>query len=225
MKKTLYDCPKCVGEYSAIKYGKTNQGKQRYKCKKCSSTFLKSYSYKAYETSTNSTIKVLLKEGVGIRSSARIIGISKNTVISRILKIASRIKKPFIPFGRAYELDELCTFIQVKKKGRYWLAYAIDKQTRDPVDFKVGKRTNKTLRHVVNTLLLSKARRIYTDKLRNYKYLIPEDIHCTKWRGTNGIENKNLCIRTHLRRLQKKTICFSKTQVMLVACLKIFFWG
>jgi len=107
-----------------------------------------------------------------------------------------------IEFGRVYELDEMCTFIQIKKKGRYWIAYAIDKLTGQPVDFKVGKRTNKTLRKIVDTLLLSKAKKIYTDRLRNYKYLITEEIHCIRWRETNGVENKNLYIRTHLRRHQ-----------------------
>ncbi len=224
MQKTVYGCPKCVGEKNAIKYGKSKNGTQRYLCKECRSTFLESYSYKACSKDTNKNITLLLKEGVGILSTSRLLGISKNTVMSRILKIASGITKPTIPLKRRYELDEMCSFIQ-RKANKTWIAYAIDKRTRDVVDFKVGKRTNKTLKSVLKTLFLSEPKKIHTDGLRNYKYLIPEELHSTKWRSTNGIENKNLSLRINLKRLQRRTICFAKTQTMLAACLKIFFWG
>jgi len=176
MQKTVYGCPKCVGEKNAIKYGKSKNGTQRYLCKECRSTFLESYSYKACSKDTNKNITLLLKEGVGILSTSRLLGISKNTVMSRILKIASRITKPTIPLKRRYELDEMCSFIQ-RKANKTWIAYAIDKGTRDVVDFKVGKRTNKTLKSVLKTLFLSEPKKIHTDGLRNYKYLIPEELH------------------------------------------------
>uniref|UniRef100_UPI003898E482 IS1 family transposase n=1 Tax=Chryseobacterium formosus TaxID=1537363 RepID=UPI003898E482 len=64
----------------------------------------------------------------------------------------------------------------------------------------------------------------YTYKLRNYQYLIPKEIHSTKRFETNGIERKNLNLRTHLKRLNRKTICFSRSTVVLSSILKIYFW-
>ncbi|WP_262497378.1 MULTISPECIES: IS1 family transposase [Chryseobacterium] len=49
-------------------------------------------------------------------------------------------------------------------------------------------------------------------------------MHQTKRFGTNAIERKNLSIRTHLKRLNRKTICFNKSIVMLTSILKIYFW-
>jgi IS1 family transposase len=72
---------------------------------------------------------------------------------------------------------------------------------------------------------LSDAKRIYTDKLRQYKTLIPAAIHRTTNRGTNHIERNNLTIRTHIKRLARRTICFSRKIAMLHSVLKIYFWG
>ena len=212
------------GDIKIIKYGKTKDGRQKYKCKHCGCTFLKKYNYNAYLFSVNKQIINLLKEGVGIRGIGRLLNISTNTVLSRIIKLSKEVKKPIIAKGKTYELDELCTYIR-NKNNRIWIAYSIRKDTREVVDFKVGKRTNKTLRSVVNTLLLSEAKRIYTDRLRNYKYLLPKEVHKTTQYGTNHIERMNVNLRTHLKRLSRKTICYSKSLVVLNACLMLYFWS
>jgi IS1 family transposase/transposase-like protein len=216
------DCPNCSG--SGIKYGKDNLGKQRYHCRVCRKTFLLEYKHKAYEQHTNRWIAQLIKEGCGIRSIARLLGVAVNTVLRRILQIAKSIAKPIILFGKEYELDELCTYVK-KKTNQRWVVYAIRKDTKEVVDFTIGSRTNKTLKRVVDTLILSAAGKVYTDKLHQYAYLIPREMHCTKQYGTNYIERKNLSLRTHLKRLNRRTICFSKSAAMLSACLKIYFWG
>ncbi|MBP6430489.1 MAG: hypothetical protein KA319_01880 [Ferruginibacter sp.] len=66
--------------------------------------------------------------------------------------------------------------------------------------------------------------KIYTDGLSNYKYLVPPTLHSIKQFGTNRIERVNLNLRTHLKRLGRRTICFSKSLAMLLACVKIYFW-
>jgi len=150
--------------------------------------------------------------------------ISANTVLTRIKSIAGKIQKPILSMGRIYEVDELKTYI--KNKGRdYWVIYALDKQSGQVVDLKVGKRTKINLQRVTDTLLLAKCKQIYTDGLAIYKQLIPASVHTIKRYGTNRIERKNLSLRTHLKRLNRKTICFSKSQLMLEACLKIYFWS
>ncbi|MDI1255293.1 MAG: IS1 family transposase [Flavobacterium sp.] len=87
-----------------------------------------------------------------------------------------------------------------------------------------GTRNNKRLRKAITNLELSDAKRIVTDKLKHYRYLIPKEIHSTKYRGINHIERKNLSIRTHLKRVNRKTICFSRSLIVLNAVLRIYFW-
>ncbi len=220
-----YECSKCVGENSGfIKYGKTSRGKQRYQCKSCKTINILNYTYNAYEKNTNQKIILLTKEGLGIRSTARILKISATTLLKRILTIANKIIRPTIKFYQTYELDEMRIFVR-KKANTIWLVYAINKQSKEVAGFYIGKRNNKTLNSVVKTLISAKPEKIFTDKLRNYKYLIPKEIHSIQKYGTNGIERKNLNLRTHLKRLNRKTICFSKNILVLTSVLKIYFWS
>lgn len=215
-------CPFCYSS-SIIKNGTTKTRKQQYVCKQCNRRFLDYYSYKAYRKEINPQIIQLTKEGLGIRSTARILNISVTTLLKRIQTISESIETPVLSFGKTYELDELRFFIR-KKTNLIWLAYAIDSKTKEVAGFYIGKRNNKTLNSVVKTLLYAKAEKIFTDRLRNYQYLIPTEIHGTKRYGTNGIERKNLSIRTHLKRLNRRTICFPKSSHLTTAILKIYFY-
>jgi insertion element IS1 protein InsB len=214
-------CRHCKGY--GIKYGKTNAGKQRYKCSGCSKTFIEGYSNNSY-TVPDSLISTLLKEGCGIRSMARVLQISTTTVLKRILQIAKGIHKPAIVYNKTYEVDELRTYYKSKTK-LLWVVYALQKDTGLVADFAVGSRTKTTLQKVTGTLFLSNAHTIYTDKLNLYSFIIPPAIHCTRQYCINHIERKNLSLRTHLKRLSRRTICFSRSIAMLAACLKIYFWG
>lgn len=216
------NCPRCK-EKKVIKNGRTKNNKQQYYCKICCYRFIENYTYQAYKSDINQNIIQLTKEGLGIRSTARILKISTTTLLKRIVSIARNITKPIISRGKSYEVDELCTYIR-HKKNYIWLVYALEKNSKTAVSFNVGKRTNKTLSRVLETLKLSEAERIFTDRLRNYKYLIDDKLHSVKRFGTNHIERKNLTLRTHLKRLNRRTICFSKSIVVFMAVLKIYFW-
>lgn len=181
------------------------------------------YKYNACKRNLNQKIIQFTKEGLGIRSTARVLKISTTTLLKRIITIAKSIRQPIIHKGKTYEVDEMCTYIR-HKRNFVWLVYALDKHSKDIVSFNVGKRTNKTLSRVIETLKLSEAKRICTDKLKNYRYLIEEKLHAVKRFGTNHIERKNLTLRTHLKRLNRRTICFSKSISILISVLKIYFW-
>jgi len=207
---------------NVIKNGTTKTKKQQYFCKNCNRRFIEFYSYKAYHSNVNSDIIKLTKEGLGIRSTARVLNISTTTLLKRILSIAKTIIPPKIIYRQSYELDEMRIFIQ-EKSNPQWLVYAINKNTKSIIGFNIGKRTNKTLNTVIKTLIHSEPEKIYTDRLRNYRYLIPKEIHSTKRFGTNSIERMNLNIRTNLKRLNRRTICFSKSNIILHSILKIYF--
>lgn len=215
-------CARC--NCVCIRNGHDAQGKQRYRCKECKKTRVGHYTYKACQAGISNTIATLLCEGCGIRGIARILSISPVTVLKKIIEKAKSITKPALFKNRSYEMDEMRTFIGSKSK-LYWVAYAIDNESKQVADFKVGARTNKTLRGVVDTLLLSEAKRISTDDLNSYRSLIPAKLHSVKKNGINLIERMNLNVRTHLKRLNRRSICYSKSLRVLTACLKIYWWG
>ncbi|WP_221391426.1 IS1 family transposase [Dyadobacter sp. NIV53] len=179
-----------------VRYGRSAQNKQRYYCKHCKSTRVENYSYTAQQPEINPNIISLTKEGCGIRSTARLLRISTITVTSRIKKIASKLVQPTISIGQTYEVDELRTFVR-KKDNLIWVVSAFERESGKIVSSKVGRRTNKTLKVVIDTLINPDCKAIYTDKLKNYKSLIDKTIHRTKLRGTNHIERAHLTLRTH----------------------------
>lgn len=213
-------CKFCGG--NCIRNGYQNNGKQRFKCKNCHKKQQDDYSYQAYIPELNQEISRHIKEGVGIRGIARLFKISTTTVIKRILSISQSIVSPHITANAVYEVDEIKTFVG-RKSDHIWIAYALNRADKSVACFSVGPRTNKTLSKVTDKL--TNAKRIYTDKLRQYKTLISSSIHRTTNRGTNHIERNNLTLRTHIKCLTRRTICFCRTVKMLYAILKIYFWG
>ena len=216
------ECKYCGG--TCVKDGRQNNGRQRYKCKSCHRKQQALYSYNAYQKGINNAIITLTKEGVGIRSAARILDISPTTLLSRIVQIAQTISRPPVTYSKDLWSGwnkELCT----KKVRTHLDSICLDRKSKQVVSYNIGPRTNATFNVVLETLRLSDAKWVYTDRLRNYRSLIETKIHRTSLYGTNHIERHNLTIRTHLKRLARKTICFSRSAVILSAILKIYFWG
>jgi insertion element IS1 protein InsB len=208
-----------------VKWGRQSYGRQRYYCKGCRKTQQATYRNLACQKNTDVLISQLVCESVSIRGIGRILHIATNTVLRKIVVIARYIEKPPIPQNRpVFEMDELRTYIGYKD-NQYWIAYAFCPITKIVIDFTVGKRSKRTLRMVVNTLLLSGVQMINTDKLSIYASLIPAERHNNKAYHTNHIERHNLNLRTHLKRLSRRALCFSKSRLLLEACLWIYFWG
>lgn len=217
------DCRNCSS--GCQKWGRQKNGSQRFYCRVCRKSWQEKYVYEACKEKVESRISCLVKESVSIRGIARVLKVSVSTVIRKIKLLGRVIAKPAIPLNRSsFEMDEVRTYIGIKG-NEYWIAYALCSETKKVVDFVVGKRSKRTLRVVVNTLLLSGVKAIKTDKLNIYQSLIPSGRHIANAYNINYIERHNLNLRTHLKRLSRRTICFSRSVVMLEACLKIYFWG
>jgi IS1 family transposase len=95
-------------------------------------------------------------------------------VSGRIRSLAGRLSQPVLLEDRpAFEVDELWAYIG-QKNNEYWVAYALDRQTREVVDFVIGKRTKGTLKLLIDRLLLLRPRVIRTDKLTIYQRIVPK---------------------------------------------------
>ena len=197
---------------------------QRYYCSKCLKYQQEAYAYKAYQRAINGYIWSLSYESIGIRGIARVLGVAIGTVSNRILVLAKAIDPPHVGEKcSVFEVDELWTYIG-RKSNEYWIAYALDRKTRQVIDFVIGKRTKATLKQLIDRLLLLEPSVIRTDKLTIYQRLIPLHIHQAGAYLINRIERKNLSIRTHLKRLNRKTIAFSRSIIRLESCLRLYFW-
>jgi len=214
------NCRKCNSS-NCIKKGLRNN-KQRFYCGNCKSYFQSSYNYKAYKVETNSLLVSLLKEGCSVRGISRVLKISKDTVLSRMLKISRQIKIPYFnKFGCKFEVDEMWSFIG-RKNNVTWITYALERETKNIIDFYVGRKSKETIRPLIDKVLLLQPTRIYTDRLNIYPALIPKNIHKRFQYCTNRIERMNLNLRTHIKRLSRKTICFSRDKKYLEAHLRIY---
>ena len=215
-------CKFCNGR--CVKDGCQANGIQRYKCKKCSKRQQSDYKYRAYKADINHQIIKLTKEGVGIRGLGRCLGISTSTVLARIKRIGNDIHAPAISHYREYEVDEMWTF-QGSKHRPLWIGYALDRKSRKVVAFNIGSRSIEMLTPIFKSVNDAKPKKVFTDYLVHYLSLVPCKIHIRGKRNTNHIERHNLNLRTHLKRLNRKTICFTRSTAILAAILKIYFWA
>lgn len=81
-------CPKCHGNDIGLA-GYSAKGVKRYLCKtpECSTkSFMLNYCYRAYEPGVKTQLIDMAINGSGIRDTARVLGINKNTVISTLKK-------------------------------------------------------------------------------------------------------------------------------------------
>jgi len=219
MKKCNY-----CSSLSCIKRG-IRQGKQRYQCKSCRKYQLSDYRYKLYDKKDDNNILSLNAESVGISGLSRHLGYSKSTIIRRICYLAEQVRKPVLyEYNQVYEVDEMWTYVSsCKKRDIKWIMYAINKKTNQVMDLVVGSRTTDNLSIVINKLKQLSPKKIITDKLNIYPNVINPIEHDTRRYRNNKIERSNLNLRTHLKRLGRKTICYSKSVKMLENCLLLYF--
>ena len=123
--------------------------------------------------------------------------------------------------GPEAQADEQWSFVGNKGNQR-WLWYAIDSATGRVLAFVFGRRTDEVCRSLLDKLAVFSITRYFTDDWGSYSKLIPPDKHSVGKRHTQKIENKNLLFRTRIKRLARKTICFSKSETMHDTVIGLF---
>ncbi|MHC6202992.1 IS1 family transposase [Breznakiellaceae bacterium SP9] len=98
------------------------------------------------------------------------------------------------------------------KDNQRWLWLAIDHVTRAVVAFVFEKRTDEVFLKLKALLDPLNPRKYYSsDNWGAYERNLDADKHVVGKQNTRRIERKNLNARTRIKRLVRKTICFSKT--------------
>lgn len=111
------------------------------------------------------------------------------------------------------EMDEQWSFVGNKSNQR-WLWYAIDHATNTVLAYVFGKRKDEVFKKLKALLEPLGISRYYTDDWGAYERHLAADKHEVGKRNTQKIERKNLNFRTWIKRLARKTICFSKLETM-----------
>ena len=116
-------------------------------------------------------------------------------------------------WGRVYSKTKPC-----------WLWHAVNHDNGDVVAFVLGTREHEMLWRLLELLsLLDNVEiiKVYTDDNYAYHDIIPNTILQTGKRNTQKIERKHLTFRTRLKRLTRKTICYSKSLDMHITMLSL----
>jgi insertion element IS1 protein InsB len=108
------------------------------------------------------------------------------------------------------EVDELWSFVG-KKKAQRWLWHAIDHHSGQVLAYVFGRRQDDVFLRLNALLEPFGITRYYTDYWGAYTRHLAVEEHQPGKRNTQQIERKHLTLRTCIKRLTRKTICFSKS--------------
>ena len=115
--------------------------------------------------------------------------------------------------GLTSELDEMWSYVGKKAEPR-WLWHAIDHHSGTVLAYVFGQRKDAVFLQLQALLEPFGITRFYTDGWGAYeRHIDPEQHHVGK-EHTQKIESKHINLRTRIKRLVRRTICFSKTTTM-----------
>ncbi len=125
-------------------------------------------------------------------------------------------------------MDEMWSFCH-DKSHQVWLWWAVEHTTNTPIAYTFGTREHKYLDELLSFLKPFNIKTVYTDYNYAYQDKISSDILVCEKKNTQKIERNHLTLRTRIKRLARKTICFSKVQkiheTVIGSFINIFFFG
>jgi IS1 family transposase len=125
------------------------------------------------------------------------------------------------------ELDELWSFV-LKKANKRWIWIALCRQSRQVVAYAVGDRSEATCRKLWKAIPERfRQGHCYTDFWEAYNQVIPEAQHTASGKEsglTAHVERWNNTLRQRLARFVRKSLSFSKSDLMHEICLFLFLY-
>lgn len=111
------------------------------------------------------------------------------------------------------EADEQWSFVR-RKGNQRWLFYAYDRIRKRVLAHVFGPRNALTLQRLLALLSQFNIAFCMTEAWPVYRTLLASTSHVISKKYTQRIERHNLSLQTHLKRLTRRTICFSKSEEM-----------
>jgi insertion element IS1 protein InsB len=115
--------------------------------------------------------------------------------------------------GLTSELDEMWSYVG-KKAAPRWLWHAIDHRSGKVLAYAFGRRQDTVFLQLKALLEPFGITRFYTDGWGAYERHLDAEQHEVGKANTQKIESKHINLRTRIKRLVRRTICFSKTERM-----------
>ncbi|WP_211831119.1 IS1 family transposase [Kistimonas asteriae] len=215
MAKIDVVCAHCDGTKAVVRNGKVPSGLQRYLCRDCKHSFQIEFIYNANQSGTHERIIDMAMNGAGVRDTGRVPNISPNTVFRHFKKLSPQ-QVTSHPFEKARvellcEMDEQWSFVG-NKRNQWWLFYAWEPRFKRVIAHAFGRRAESTLQSLLRLLEPYSFSFYCTDNWSPYTSHLPENRHVIGKLFTQRIERNNLTLRTRLKRLARKTICFSRSE-------------
>ena len=223
-------CPHCHCD-QVVKRGKTARGTQRYLCQNqacATDSFLLDYHNRGGSPEVKELIIDMSLNASGVRDTARSLHISTDTVL-RELKKKEPVLEPVniallktlnpekitVAIERASEaeMDEMWSYVRRKSNPR-WLWHALDHHTGAVLAYVFGRRQDEVFLKLKALLEPFGLTHYYTDQWGAYTRHLDPAQHTASKRDTQKIERKHRTLRTRIKRLVRKTICFSKSTQM-----------
>lgn len=113
------------------------------------------------------------------------------------------------------------SFVQSKEQQR-WLWHAIDHQSGAVLAYVLASHQDEAFLQLKSLLEPFGIMQFYTDGWGAYERHLDASLHSVGKRNTQKIERKHLTLRTRIKRLARKTICFSKSIVMHDVVIGLF---
>ncbi|EKJ5235172.1 IS1 family transposase [Klebsiella pneumoniae] len=190
MATVTVHCPRCDSD-EVYRHGLSPTQRERFRCQSCRRVFQLSYRYEA-----------------------RTLKIGINTVIRGFKKLSPRriTSSPvaYADVALICELDEQWTFVG-SKALQHWLWYAYNTKTGGVLAYTFGPPNDETCRELLALLTPFSIGMITSDDWGSYAREAPKEKHLTGKIFTQRIERNNLTLRTRIKRLALKTICFSRS--------------
>ncbi len=123
--------------------------------------------------------------------------------------------------GLNSELDEMWSYVRSKANPR-WLWHAIDHHTGTVLAYVFGRRQDTVFLELKALLEPFGITRYFTDGWGAYERHVEAEQHTVGKANTQKIESKHINLRTRIKRLVRRTICFSKTEHMHDVVIGLF---
>ena len=214
------NCPYCQS-IKVVKNGVKKTGKQNLLCQHCRKQFQFDYVYRGGNQRCKELIQRMLLRGSGVRDCAAVTGVSKETVL-RIIVTAS-VKLNIKPRRRCYskvQIDEQWSYVG-RKQRKVWMIYAYSAEDDEILGFTMGKRSQRTVSNLLVKLKALEIDWFVTDNWEAFKAVLPVQKHLIGKQFTKAIEGVNTWFRTRLRRLVRRTVCFSKKLIYHYSIIKM----
>ena len=195
-------CPKCKS--SQKKKNGFRRGKQSYRCKNCGCQYVENPQPRGYSNEVKQLCLKMYLNGMGFRALA--LGNGDEPQDDEIPEIT--------------EIDELQTVVG-NRKNRFWIGSVVNHQKQGIILWNIGERSHESFKPIWQIIKCWHSFFYVTDGWKVYPmYIEPED-HLVSKTYMTRVEGENTRLRHYLARLHRKTLCYSKSLLLLKYSLRL----